>query len=59
MVRPTSHPATRLESLTARLASLAFALVMTMGTLGGIDRLAQVDAPAGQLAQAAASAPQA
>jgi hypothetical protein len=39
------------QTLTHRLLSAAFALVMTLGTLGGIDRLAHVEESAGQLAQ--------
>jgi hypothetical protein len=37
-----------------RLVSLAVAFALTLAMLGGIDRLAQTDAPASALAAAAA-----
>jgi hypothetical protein len=40
-------------TLTTRLASLAFATLFTLATLAGIDTLAEVEADAPQMAQAA------
>lgn len=40
-------------TLTTRLASLAFATLVTLATLVGIDTLAEVEAAAPQMAQAA------
>jgi hypothetical protein len=40
-------------TLTTRLASLAFATLVTLATLAGIDTLAEVEAAAPQMAQAA------
>jgi hypothetical protein len=39
--------------LTTRLASLAFATLVTLATLVGIDTLAEIEAAAPQMAQAA------
>ncbi|MDZ7591643.1 MAG: hypothetical protein U5L05_13425 [Rubrivivax sp.] len=39
--------------LTTRLASLAFATLVTLATLAGIDTLAEIEAAAPQMAQAA------
>lgn len=40
-------------TLTTRLASLAFAMLVTLATMVGIDTLAEVEAAAPQMAQAA------
>jgi len=40
-------------TLTTRLASLAFATLVTLATLVGIDTLAEIEAAAPQMAQAA------
>lgn len=39
--------------LTTRLASIAFATLVTLATLVGIDSLAEIEAAAPQMAQAA------
>jgi hypothetical protein len=39
-------------NLTTRLASLAFATLVTLATLVGIDTLAEIEAAAPQMAQA-------
>lgn len=38
-------------SAAPRLLSIAFAALLTLGMLGGIDQLAQADAPSAQLAK--------
>jgi hypothetical protein len=40
---------------SARLLSMAFAALLTLGILGGIDQLAQHDAASPQMAQASAA----